>query len=85
MYQAFSGDFLSSSHEEEGIDKAREALYCKKMRSRRSKFEDTQRHSCGLDPSGSLRRTLLWIFDNQVEHASREKQIEFGLIILTVL
>jgi hypothetical protein len=35
--------------------------------------------------SGPLRRSPAWIFDNQVEHASRENKRSFGLIILTVL
>ena len=34
--------------------------------------------------SGPLRRSPLRIFDNQVEHASREKSKKFGLIILTI-
>ncbi len=37
------------------------------------------------DPEGPLRRSPVWIFDNQVEHASREMKTEFGLIILTIL
>ena len=49
----------------------------------RNKFEDTGRISPGLDPKGPLRRTARRIFDNQVEHASRENKIRFGLIILT--
>ena len=37
------------------------------------------------DPSGPLRRFPAWIFDNQVEHASRENREDLGLIILTML
>ena len=37
------------------------------------------------DPNGPLRRFPAWIFDNQVEHASRENREDFGLIILTML
>ena len=37
------------------------------------------------DPSGPLRRFPAWIFDNQVEHASREDGEDLGLILLTML
>src|SRR5271167_3571247 len=31
------------------------------------------------DPNGPLRRFPAWIFDNQVEHASRESEEDLGL------
>jgi hypothetical protein len=50
----------------------------------RSKFEDAQLGCVFFDPNGPLRRQPLRIFDNQVEHASREKSMKFGLMILTM-
>ena len=38
-----------------------------------------------FDPNGPLRRVAVRIFDNQVEHASRENTERSGLIILTML
>jgi hypothetical protein len=40
--------------------------------TQRDKFEDARRLAVLPDPSGPLRRCPAWIFDNQVEHASRE-------------
>ncbi len=58
----------------------------------RSKFEDTQiaPSTYGVElripiPNGPLRRYTGRIFDNQVEHASRENARRSGLIILTKL
>jgi hypothetical protein len=39
----------------------------------RNKFEGRSKAAIP-DPSGPLRRFPAWIFDNQVEHASREKR-----------
>jgi hypothetical protein len=39
--------------------------------------------SLGLDPTSPLRWILARIFDKLVEHASREKESGFGLIVLT--
>ena len=49
----------------------------------RNKFEGRS-YAAIPDPSGPLRRLPARIFDNQVEHASREKTMKFGLIILTM-
>ncbi len=50
----------------------------------RNKFEGRS-NAAIPDPNGPLRRSPMWIFDNQVEHASRENGEDFGLILLTML
>jgi hypothetical protein len=56
----------------------------RQKKAKRNKFEDnpdvTVRASIQATP---LRRSVIRIFDNKVERASREKSIRFGLIILT--
>jgi hypothetical protein len=40
---------------------------------------------CGLDPKRTAQANPARVFENQVEHASREKTMKFGLIIILTM
>jgi hypothetical protein len=56
----------------------------KAVNMQRSKFEDAQQGCVFFDPKRTAQAATARIFDNQVEHASRERSPKFGLIILTM-
>jgi hypothetical protein len=83
------------TNQDKGLTRRAKFDMFKRFAQKRRGLQETAKHgerrqvrghpdaSLGLDPTSPLRRILVRIFDKLVEHASREKESGFGLIILT--